>query len=90
MELGWSKAEGHGGCVPGIPEIFCSKLCWHKPFPPEVPLFAVQASASKARLSNPAAKPYHWKPVIPQLRSGAGPRDRKAFGIVSGKDLEVL
>lgn len=54
---------------------------------PRLPLFPVQVTASKARLSNPDAKPYHWKPVI---HSGAGPRDRKAFGIVTGKDLEVL
>lgn len=63
------------------------------PSHPRLPLFPVQVTARQSQtstLANPDGKPYHWKPVIPQLNSGAGPRDRKAFGIVTGKDLEVL
>lgn len=100
MELGWSKAAlqiGQGkqedlGAV--FLAVFCSKLCWqHKPFPPKAPPFPSVSDSQQSQtftLSDPDAKPCHWKPVIPLLHSGAGPRDRKAFGIVTGKDLEVL
>lgn len=78
------------GCL----AVFCSKLCWqHKPFAPKAAPFPSVSDSQQSQtfpLSDPDAKPFHGKPVIPQPRSGAGPRDRKAFGIVTGKDLEVL
>lgn len=103
MELGWSKTalqagqwkqEDMGAVFLRCLAVFCSKLCWqHKPFPGKAPPFPSASGRQQSQtctLSNPGAKPCHWKPVIPQPRSGAGPRDRKASGIVTGKDLPVL